>query len=201
MSVPADIFDTTAPTPYEAVRGDIRHGDLLLCSGSAFFSQLIQQATNSIWSHVGIVLRLDAIGRIMVVESVESQGVRTIPLSSYCRDYNGTGEAYPGRFLIARHSAFPADENAVNLFAQASIDLFGYPYDKDEIAKIAVRIASNGALNGGVLKRDGEYICSELVQELLDRIELAVPHDQRGFIAPSDFAACAEIAPVAVLKV
>ena len=43
---------------YKKFRDEIRSGDLLLCSGSAWFSRMIQKTTNSVWSHVGFVMRL-----------------------------------------------------------------------------------------------------------------------------------------------
>ena len=46
-------------------------------------SQMIQAATDSIWSHVAFVVRLEVIDRIMVLESLEPVGVRTVPLSKY----------------------------------------------------------------------------------------------------------------------
>ena len=75
---------------YKNCRNDIKSGDILLCSGDSFFSNMIKQVTHSVWSHVAFILRVDIIDRIMVLESVESIGVRTVPLSSYVSDYNGT---------------------------------------------------------------------------------------------------------------
>ena len=56
---------------YHEIRHEIRSGDILLCSGQSLFSTMIQKATNSVWSHVAFILRLDMIDRIMVLESVE----------------------------------------------------------------------------------------------------------------------------------
>jgi hypothetical protein len=91
-------------THYSQIRSKIRSGDLLLCSGSSIFSKLIQNTTNSPWSHVAFVLRMQAIDRILVLESVESIGVRAVILSSYIQNYNGTDRGYPGKILIARHA-------------------------------------------------------------------------------------------------
>jgi hypothetical protein len=91
---------------YDELREQVQDGNLLLCSGSATFSKLIQMATRSIWSDVGLVMRLQAIDPVLVLESVESMGVRAVPLSSYVRDYSGLETGYPVRFLIARHPFF-----------------------------------------------------------------------------------------------
>ena len=73
---------------YDKFRHQIASGDLLLCSGSGMFSRMIQASTKSVWSHVGFVMRLDSIDRIMVLESVEPLGVRTVPLIKYLTDYD-----------------------------------------------------------------------------------------------------------------
>ena len=102
------------------------------------FSKLIQKATGSMWSHVGFVLRVDAIERIMVLESVESIGVRTVPLSNYVSDYNATVKVTMVRIMLARHSDV-REENIVKL-SRAAVDLLGYPYRTEEIVHIAARL-------------------------------------------------------------
>lgn len=111
---------------YQQLRKEIQSGDILLCSGNSLFSNLIQKATNSIWSHVAFILRVDMIDRIMVLESVESIGVRAVSLSSYIKDYNGTGKGYSGRIMLARHRDVQ-QKNIANLSKHAT-DLLGYPY-------------------------------------------------------------------------
>ena len=174
---------------YKQIRHHICSGDILLCSGNSPFSTLIQKATGSIWSHVGFVLRVDAIGRIMVLESVESIGVRAIPLSNYVRDYNATGKGYPGRLLIARHRDVK-EENIANL-SRAAVDFLGYPYGKEEIIRIAARI---GLHSMGIsptemnLAPQREFICSEYAHACFKSIGITIDYNPMGFIAPVDFA-------------
>ena len=104
MNISVDNFPTNSVSNYSGYRDQIQNGDLLLCSGSSRFSRMIQRATGSIWSHVGFVMRLDTIDRVMVLESVESQGVRTVPLRKYLEDYDNEGNSYPGGLVIARHA-------------------------------------------------------------------------------------------------
>ncbi len=104
MRIDVNNFPTNSVSNYSEYRGQIKNGDLLLCAGSSWFSRLIQWATESIWSHVGFVMRLDKIDRVMVLESVESQGVRTVPLRKYLNDYDNKGNPYPGGLVIARHA-------------------------------------------------------------------------------------------------
>ncbi|MXX88670.1 MAG: hypothetical protein F4213_16860 [Boseongicola sp. SB0677_bin_26] len=73
--------------------------------------------------------------------------------------------------VIARQDDFSAKARPRQLrrFGQFAVDLFGYPYDKDEIAKIAARIAAGYLLftkdDRKILRPDREYICSEYVWE------------------------------------
>ena len=151
-------------------------------------------------------MRLDDIDRVMVMESVEPLGVRTVPLSKYLTDYDSEGNPYPGRIAIARHDDFKAKASPQNLrkFGQFAVDLFGYPYDKDEVAKIAGRIVASylpfKAADKKILKRDREYICSEYVWECYNSLGIRIKHDKKGFISPADFAKADKVRLQAVLK-
>jgi len=146
--------------PYDAVRGDLRSGDLVFCSGSYLFSGLIQRFTGSVWSHVGVVYRDEALQRVFVLESEAGIGVRLAPLSKYLRDYHGHRRPYRGQIVVGRiRPGLDADQvrNAVSY----GMDLLTKPYDNSEILRIAMRIL----LRIGRRTRDRKYICSELVDE------------------------------------
>lgn len=199
MSVSRKSFPKKQVSNYQSVRSQIRSGDVLLCSGSGWFSKMIQRATDSVWSHVAFVMRLEAIDRVMVLESVESLGVRTVPLSKYLHDYDSQGNPYKGGFVILRHANFDriATQARLRKFGQFAVQLFGYPYDKHEIAKIAARIAASylpfTKKEKAELQRDTEYICSEYVWECYRSIGIDIPYDKRGFVAPADFAKAADM--------
>lgn len=194
-------FPALTTKRYKEIRHHIRSGDILLCSGNSVFSTLIQKATGSVWSHVGFVLRVDAIGRIMVLESVESIGVRAIPLSNYVRDYNATGKGYPGRILLARHHDVK-EENIAKL-SRSAVDFLGYPYGKDEIIRIAARIGlhslgfSAAELN---LTPQREFICSEYAHACFKSIGVSIEYNRLGFVAPSDFACHPKVEMVCYLE-
>ncbi len=183
---------------YKDVRNEIRSGDILLCSGDAVFSNMIKKATESDWSHVAFVMWLPSIDRLMVMESVESVGVRTIPLSRYLSGYKEEGKPYPGRLLIARHGKFESvSQQRMEKMGQFAADHLSYPYDRDEIARIAARIVqSKLGLRGKDVKRDKEYICSEFVWECYKAVGIKVAYGDMGFIAPADFAVADGVEPV-----
>lgn len=206
MKVPIKRFPRRPASNYDNFRQNIEPGDLLLCSGSGKFSRMIQATTGSTWSHVGFVMPLTSINRVMVLESVESIGVRTVPLRKYLNDYDNRGNPYPGGLAIARHDNFStlANKKNLNKFGQFAVDLFGYPYDTDEIVKIAGRIVASKLRftkqHRKALKRDREYICSEYVWECYRQVGIHIQGSPSGFIAPSDFAKAKEMKLIAVLK-
>jgi hypothetical protein len=185
---------------YKELRHEVRSGDLLLCSGNSVFSTLIKKATGSVWSHVGFILRIDSIDRIMVLESVESIGVRTIPLSSYVRDYNASGKGYPGRLMLARHQ----DVRQANIekLSRSAVDLLGYPYGTEEIVKIAGRIGLHalGFTDEEQDQKRKEFICSEYAHDCFKSIGVDIPFNPMGFIAPADFVRCDRVKPLYYLE-
>ena len=201
MTIPLNSLPNVPTVAYDDIRNQIKSGDILLCSGNAIFSKLIQRATNSIWSHVGFVIWLESINRLMVLESVETIGVRTVPLSSYAKDYNGSGKGYAGDILIARHRQFnPANINQLSKYA---INLFGYPYDTDEILKIAARVGMKAfgyTSQSPDIQSQRAFICSEYAYDCYESVGITIPYDMLGFIAPSDFAKDPMIDPVMLVK-
>lgn len=194
MSINTKRFPGRSVTDYASIRSQIRSGDLLMCSGNHWFSKLIQRASGSVWSHVAFVMRLEEIDRVVVLESIESAGVRAIPLSRYLTDYDGGGKPYNGGVILARHQQFETWVNPAKLkkFGQFAVDQFGYHYDRDEIAKIAARIAAGklrfSSHERRALKRDKEYICSEYVWECFHAINIPIRYNRGGYVTPADFA-------------
>lgn len=182
--------------PYAEVRPLIQSGDLLLCSGSSPMSRMIQAATGSVYSHVAFILRLEALDRLLVMESVESIGIRACTLGSYVFDYNGSGLPYPGTLTIARHRLVDlGTEEHWQRVSRTAIDLLGYPYGTKDIMDITARIV--GAKLGMAVRprrTDKTYICSEFVELIYESIGVGVPWNRANFIAPADFAACVDVA-------
>ncbi|HEY5867081.1 MAG TPA: hypothetical protein VI542_16285 [Candidatus Tectomicrobia bacterium] len=181
--------------PYAEIQPLIRSGDLLLAQGNGPMSKMIQYATESPYSHVGFLLRLEALDRIMVLESVESIGIRAATLSGYVADYNGSGHPYPGRLMIARHQAVDLRQPEVfQTFSRTAIDLLGYPYDTQEIVEITARIV--GAKLGmppRPVRDNRTFICSEYCMACFKSIGISIPYNRANFIAPGDFASCPEV--------
>jgi hypothetical protein len=195
MAIDNDVLTTLKPEPLSKVTGRIRDGDLLLCAGTAPISRAIAFATHSPWSHVALAYRWDGIGRLMVFESVEHIGVRTVPLSNFVLHSGKHRKPYPGKIILARHEDYkdhagPAASAKMQRLADFAVDRFGSPFAALEILKIGLRIGA-GALGMKMprsLGPDDEFICSEYVAKCYENIGIEVPWDRMGFIAPADFA-------------
>ena len=171
---------TLQVAPYAAVRDELRTGDLVFCSGSYFFSGLIQKFTRSVWSHVGVIYRDDNLERIFVLESETMIGVRLVPVSKYLRDYHGRNRPYRGQIVVARVSP----ELQVERVKQAisfGMDELTRPYDNFEILRIAMRIL----FRVGRRSRDRKYICSELVFDCFRKAGVSFRLND-AFVSPDD---------------
>ena len=173
-------IDEIEKVPYEHVRENLRMGDLVFCSGTYFFSGLIQRFTGSVWSHVGIIYRDDALDRVFILESETLIGVRIAPLSKYLMDYHGKNRPYKGRMVIARLHPAPLPEDLKKAIC-FGMDELTKPYDNWEIARIAMRIL----FRIGRRNRDRKYICSELVYECFRRADIWFKFRKRS-ISPDD---------------
>ena len=181
--------DVSPVKSYTALRPQLRSGDLFFCSGRYLVSRAIQKMTGSPWSHVGIIIRVEKIDRVLLLESVEDMGVRFAPLSKYLDDYDDA-RPYRGEMVVARVSALKQGD--VPKVAEFGVDELTRPYDKDEIAKIVARIA----LGLGRSERDREYICSELVFECFAHAGLGFVYNPKGFISPEDVWIDSQVQPL-----
>ena len=195
MTLSNDTFPTERPRePLASVWPRIRSGDLLLCAGTGVFSSLIQQATGSIWSHVALLWHWPGVDRVVVFESVESVGVRMVPLEKYLRNYDNDGQPYPGQMALLGHAGYP---KGLSLAQEApivrhAIDLLGLAYNKQEVLRLAARIAAARLRGDDAASKapepQKEFICSEFASECLAQSGLGLTPNAFGYIAPTDFA-------------
>ncbi|MEM9603518.1 MAG: YiiX/YebB-like N1pC/P60 family cysteine hydrolase [Pseudomonadota bacterium] len=164
---------------YRTLKPNIRSGDLIFASGNYYTSRLIREATDSSWSHVGILYVAKDINRTLILESVEDSGVRVVPVEKYLTDY-ANDKPYEGEVVVARVRG-PNASDRKKMIA-SGVDELTRPYDRDEITRIAARIA----LKIGRYRRDREYICSELVYECFKNAGWQFSFDARGFISPAN---------------
>jgi hypothetical protein len=200
MTIQDEVLTKLKPRPYGAVRRLVRDGDLLLCSADDQFSRLIRWSSGAPWSHIAIAYRIPTQGRVMVLESVQQLGVRTVPLSTFISKTSNGTHPYPGKIVLARH------QGVADLSAARAGEMFGYAFSRlgdrfagGEILKIGLRILL-GRLDVHMPRSLGpkdEFICSEFVARCFEHAGLQVPWDGLGFVAPADFARAPEVKAIA----
>ena len=165
---------------YEAIRNELKTGDLFFGSGSYLFSGVIQRLTKSTWSHVAIIYKDEELGRVLVLESEPFVGVRLIPLSKYLYDYKGSNKSYKGQIALAK-LAIPLDKEALNRGISFGLDELTRPYDNYEIIRIMIRMYFK------ITKRANNraYICSEFVRDILENSNIILPY-RDTYISPDD---------------
>lgn len=190
--VPLSLTDIrgTPSIPYEAARDVIRTGDLLLCCGDEPVSRLIQKATRSPYSHVALVVRMLSVDRLLLLEAEWPYGVRAVPLSSYFKDWNGSGNPYPGHLMVARHAALDGDnEDAMRMFMSELVDNLGRRYSLRRALRIGLReIAALAGLRFRDLRLKKATVCSEYIYHAYSRLGIHLPWNTRGYILPHDIA-------------
>lgn len=145
---------------YDLIRNNLKTGQLIFCSGGYLFSGMIQKLTKSVWSHVAIVYKDEALGRVLVLEAEPYVGIRLMPLSKYLEDYKGKRKPYKGHVYVADLET-PIPQEEMNKAISFGLDELTRPYDNWEIIRIFLRIL----FKVGKREQNRSYICSELVQE------------------------------------
>jgi hypothetical protein len=204
MAIDPDVLESLRPQPYAEIRGQVRDGDILLCSATDAFSRLIRWATRSPWSHVAVAYRLEEIDRVIVLECVEKIGVRAVPLSSFISRTSNGKHPYPGKILLARHRAMAAKSRHKpwRKIATFAFNRLGDKFSPGEIARIGLRIAISRfhrRLHPSLGPKN-EFICSEYVARCFKTVGVEIPWDGLGFVAPADIAKDPRVEAVAQIK-
>lgn len=192
MAVTTDQFQAIPVTPYSQARPHLRTGDILLFHSTALGSEIIELGTCSLWSHAAFVWQLADIDRVILLESMDTVGVRAMPMSTRINGCAAQPTPYQGGLLVLRHQDFPEHPNPAKVreMTQFALDRVGFPYSFWELHRIAVRIALGlaGKIVTGRLDPKNQFICSEYVAKCYEAIGVKLAPDKEGFIAPADIA-------------
>ncbi len=192
MAVTTEQFKAMEVRKYSDVRGKLRTGDILMFHSLGFGSQMTEHFTNSLWSHSAFIWRLADVDRVMLLESMDTVGVRMMPMSTRINGCAAAPDAYKGGLLVLRHPGVPDNIEMPKLTAMTrfALDRVGFPYSHEELNEIMFRIALGmaGRILTGRLDPKNQFICSEYVAKCLDAIGIEIAPDKEGFIAPADLA-------------
>ncbi len=172
----------------------IKDGDLFFSSGNGEFSTAIKSLSDSLVSHVGILFWWGS--NLMLLESVTTAGVRAVPLFHYTGNYGNTGKRYDGKLFVARYKNLANDKPKLDAMKQVAIDLFGFKYDSNDIAKILL----SRIIKKVKRKEDQAFLCSEYVEKIFQCVNINFATDAAGFIFPEHIAANANVELVCELK-
>jgi Permuted papain-like amidase enzyme, YaeF/YiiX, C92 family len=156
---------------YHDIRDKLKTGDIFFSSGSYLFSGIIQSLTRSTWSHVAVVYKDEALGRVLVMEAEPFIGIRLVPLSKYLKDYKDNDKPYKGQIALAKLNVDVTKEN-MNKGISFGLDELGRPYDNIEIIRIMVRIL----LRISQRSTNRNYICSEFVRDVFSNAKVDMPY-------------------------
>jgi len=179
---------------YREIRPHLDTGDLVLFSGKGGISAGIKWFTGCGWSHLGMVLRLDAWDIVLLWETTTlsplpdirsgqaRQGVQLSPLSERIKTYDGA--------VAIRHLAVertPAMLEALRMFRE---EVKQRPYEEDKVELL--RSAYDGPL-GDNAEDLSSLFCSELVAEAYQRMGLLPEEPASNEYTPASFCSDEEL--------
>jgi hypothetical protein len=171
---------------YDDLRPHLKEMDIILFSGTGFFSRIVRLFTFSKYSHVGLVM-WDHDGRCLVVESApwtglkdyltknKVNGVQAVYLSERVKAYKG--KVYWRRLMGER------PERTSEKFRQVVGVMSGTPYERSwkELLGAAWRTLKNK-------KNLTSVFCSEFVAHLFIAMGVLDPSEEANEYTPEDFS-------------
>ncbi|QIG80411.1 YiiX/YebB-like N1pC/P60 family cysteine hydrolase [Stakelama tenebrarum] len=204
MPVPDTVRAELPPSSYPELLETLRTGDIILCSGTQLYSRFIRWGAGSAWSHVAMILRIDALDQVMVIEAREEKGVRMLPFHRFLTEDSTPNRVFPGDVVFARHRDFEthAANGGLQRMMRFATDRLGAPFSPGEILKIMARIVLSrlGKRLPRMLRSDDEFTCAEYVYRCLEEVGIHVAWNGLGYIGPAAFARDEAIHPVARLS-
>lgn len=167
---------------------ELETGDIVLFSGRSLSARLVQGATGSYWSHVGLVLRLPGWSGPLLWESTRASRVadirRGVPLDGVqLVSLAGKVAAYPGEVAARRLLDAGAGHARYQRMRPLVRDWHARPY-RNFLAK-ALQAWWSGEETAPHWQRGG--FCSELVAEVYKQLRLLPAQRPSRAFLPRDF--------------
>ncbi len=168
-------------TTYSDIRYDLQTGDIVLFSGTSLMSRVVQVATKSKWSHVGLVVYSIVWDTVFLFEAVKS-GVGLIQLSRKVREYDG--EVWVRKLTLDTAADFNVQYNVCRSMPAFVREMSDKPYER--------HITDFAAAQYRWLQDDDNDLCSlfcsELVAEFCRRLDLLPESKPSDSYKPDWFA-------------
>ncbi|GAC1627792.1 MAG: hypothetical protein NVS9B10_17110 [Nevskia sp.] len=172
--------------PYASFQPMLETGDLVFFAGRSPLARLQMALTKSPWSHVGILVRIDAFDRIVVLESVPNGGVRLTRLGRYLGEEDGV-PPYDGDIVVARHVELDPRSPATDAMIDYGMALLNL--DAGLLHGLGIAIRTLFGL-GSRAARQRAFTSAEFVEACFSRPLAggfrAFFRAQEGFVSPAD---------------
>lgn len=173
------VIESLPVTPYADIRPELLTGDICVFSGRAWVSRLISRATRSPVSHVGVLVVVPELDRILVAEAVEGFGVRLAPLSRLV--WGATADRYNGAALVLRHLT-PVTQDGLIAAARWGFDELARPYAYRTLFRIGLRILFGWRRD----PQENAWVCSQFTARWLELAGLDLDAPPYDITTPAD---------------
>lgn len=182
---------------YREIRSDLKTGDLILFSGDSFFSGVIQLATKSRWSHVGIIYRDESQDIVFLFQShslkfkdVSSgrmkRGVQLNTFSSILSSYH----KYDRAKVAVRHLNQPVTKEREQKFLNFRKSVEDRDYESNELE--ILKAGWDGYFGKNKEEDWSGFFCSELVAEAYQAMDILKSNESGSWpsneYTPADFS-------------
>ncbi len=179
------------PMTYQQIRPKLKMGDIVLFAGTGLFSAAIRWATDSEWTHVGIVVPMEFGGQSMVLlwestallkvkdyqTGMVDDGVQLTPLSERIKHARG--------HVAIRQLNNPLEPRQIETLARLREDWKHIKYERDIFE--LMRAAYDGPF-GENCEDLSFFFCSELVAEAFQRLGLCPNDPASNEYVPAEFS-------------
>jgi hypothetical protein len=183
---------TIVSPAYDRVRSKLDTGDIVLFQGRGFVSHMIRLGTSSRWSHVGMVVKQDEWGTLMLWES---QGIQTLTdvLTGTARNgvklvvLSDRVKTFDGEVSVRRLTGFERDAAMKRKLRAFRNEVRGRPFEKSVLTQI--KAALDDGIGLGHNEEDlSSLFCSELIAETYQRLGLLGDELPSAEYVPADFS-------------
>lgn len=171
----------TRTEKYEKLRNNLKTGDIVLFAGKGWIGRIIRWATQSRWTHVGMVYRPIHGGQVFLYESTslsKKNGVQTVDLKSRI-------DSYDGQIAIRYLEGEPLQVKHIQALEAVRDDMRGRKYERS-VAELAKSTLGRWGLYQK--KDNSSQFCSELVAYCLQGMALLKLSRTPNSYTPRDFA-------------
>jgi hypothetical protein len=181
-------FDNLPKVKFGDIANQLQQCDILFISGSSLISKAIELNTSSIFSHIALIVIWE--DKVLLLESIEDDGIHALPFSQYLNNYDNSGKPYDGRLFIGRYNPLAPTDKAKIL--DRSVDYLNKKYDDETYLKLISRLI----LPLAKYTDNGTYTCSEYIGICYNAAGIEFNTNSGGFIFPEHIAADEHITPL-----